>query len=272
GSFSNHPIQNPPSGLYFLRMHPQHVNGPVKLIAAWGANEQGILQNNIAQTGISGEHTDILLTTLFVPENTQGLMLQTSLDAGVFLELINVNGEFIWAGDTSDISSIPNPQPGLYFVRISLAFDATSFDVTAIWGANDQGILQNGVPLSLMIADVNDAVLLSLHIPEDTDSFMLQASMHPYVHLDLVDPNGHPVSNNWHENSHRIENPIAGLYFIRIRSFESTDSLKITAIWHMENEGSLQNGTPASGFGGKRHDVLLSSVHVPEGAQYLMLQ
>src|SRR5690606_21899809 len=173
------------------------------LTAAWAANQQGTLQNGVLLTGLSGNQDDALLASIYIPENTHGLMVQTSDVPGVYPELLDAYGNVVsYYGNVID-----NPAPGVYFVRTRLFEDNVEFALTAAWAANQQGTLQNGVLLTGLSGNQDDALLASIYIPENTHGLMVQTSDVPGVYPELLDANGNPVS--YYGNV--IDNPIPGV-------------------------------------------------------------
>src|SRR5690606_40259283 len=77
-SYYGNVIDNPIPGVYYVRTRVFEDNVEFGLAAAWATNGQGTLQNGVLLAGLSGNQNDVLLASIYIPENTHGLMVQTS--------------------------------------------------------------------------------------------------------------------------------------------------------------------------------------------------
>ncbi|MEZ5510409.1 MAG: hypothetical protein R3F47_11000 [Gammaproteobacteria bacterium] len=241
----------PAPGRYYVRMLFAERVTDFSFVAVWAGENGGQLKNGVTVHDLRGDRDEALLTSMYIPENTHGLMVQASDMPGVYPELLDAYGNVVsYYGNVID-----NPAPGVYFVRTRLFEDNVEFALTAAWAANQQGTLQNGVLLTGLSGNQDDALLASIYIPENTHGLMVQTSDVPGVYPELLDANGNPVS--YYGNV--IDNPIPGVYYVRTRVFEDNVEFALTAAWATNGQGTLQNGVLLAGLSGNQDDALLAS-------------
>ena len=229
----NQPARNLPGGLYFVRMRLMEDVASFKLSAAWGSDTQGALQNGIPLTGLSGNREDVLLTSVFLPRGDfiNIMMLQTGLAAPVYLELINEWGDNVWSGDGRHNQPARNLPGGLYFVRMHLMEEVASFKLSAAWGSDTQGALQNGIPLTGLSGNRDDALLTSVFLPPETHGLTLQITPGANVILELYNAYGEQLWSGQDTQNMPIFIPQAGLYFIRMQLLSDDTAFSLTASW-----------------------------------------
>ncbi len=227
--FDDRTFQIPQAGLYFVRIFLFEDNAPFKLTAAWGSNSEGLLQNGVPLALPGGAEFDTLLASVYLPAGTQALMLQTGMESRVFLEVIDQYGNDLGGAEGFDDRTFQIPHEGLYFVRIFLFEGNAPFKLTAAWGANGQGQLQNGVPLAFPGGVEFDTLLTSIYVPEGTLSLTLQTSNAAMLQLELIDETGHLVWGGSAEQNESIQIPHPGLYFVRMLLWGAVGEFSVTA-------------------------------------------
>ena len=126
-------LANPLSGLYFVRIYFEESAENVGLSASWGGANAAVLKNGESITGLSGGQHQMLMHSLYIPENTEGLAIQGySNTSRLGLELVDVNGQFV-PGCEYERCFLVNPVPGLYFVRTYFDESAENVTLTANW-------------------------------------------------------------------------------------------------------------------------------------------
>src|SRR5690606_40737081 len=91
-SYYGNVIDNPIPGVYYIRTRQFEDYVEFGPAAAWATNGQGTLQNGVLFAGLSGNQDDVLLASIYIPENTHGLMVQASDVPGVYPELLDAYG------------------------------------------------------------------------------------------------------------------------------------------------------------------------------------
>ncbi|MEZ5510408.1 MAG: hypothetical protein R3F47_10995 [Gammaproteobacteria bacterium] len=140
-------------------------------------------------TGLPGNQNDVLLASIYIPENTHSLMVQASEVPGVYPELLDAYGNPVsYYGNVID-----HPVPGVYYVRTRVFEDNTEFALTAAWASNQQGTLQNGIALTGLSGNEFDTLVSTLYLTEPTENLSLQTTAPGQVFLRLLDENGYEI-------------------------------------------------------------------------------
>ncbi|NPU93821.1 MAG: hypothetical protein HPY82_18050 [Gammaproteobacteria bacterium] len=224
-------LNAPEPGLHYIRIVYEDDVSDLSVTAVWGGENESLLKNGVPLTFPGGVEQDTLLASVYLPEGTHALMLQTGMDADVFLEVIDQYGNVRGGADGRDNQTFQNLQPGLYFVRMYLYQDTAPFKLNAAWGSNNQGLLQNGVPLAFPGGVEQDTLLASVYIPEGTQALMLQTNLAPMIQLEMIDTHGNLVWNGSGEQNEPIQIPYPGLYFVRMLLLGDTGAFSMTATW-----------------------------------------
>ena len=269
-------LSMPAPGLHYIQLHYVDNVSAMSVTAIWGGQNQSFLQNGVQQKGLSGNARDILLTSVYIPDDNTTLALQTSSGAQVTLNLIDANGNSVWTNAGNGYGRTvfaQNLQSGLYFIQMVPQADNVFFSLTAAWGGNGKGVLHNGVPLTGLSGSENDILLTSIYIPGDNATMMLRVTEGVDVSLQLLDVNGNSVWNGGGSSyaATPIPNLPAGVYFVQMAVNYGNVAFSLTGAWGGNANGILQNGVPLAELSGNQNDVRLASIYIPNDFTTLML-
>ncbi len=251
-------------GLYFVQVHLFEDIANFNVSTAWGGAYGGTLENG-GTISLSGVGEQYLLQSIYVPANTTGLMLSAGSASVEFLLLDHTGGYVIGCGGFG--CAAPDLAEGLYFVQIHLFEDIANFNVSAIWGGENGGTLENGGSISL--SGVSEQILLqSIYVPANTTGLMLSAGS-ASVDFTLFDHTGGYVIGCGGFDC-ALPYLAEGLYFVQIHLFEDIASFNVSTAWGGTYGGTLENGKSIS-LSGVDEQVLLQSLYVPANTTGLML-
>ncbi len=120
------------------------------------------------------------------------------------------------------------PAKGLYYLRAYVS-EVSSFQLTAAWGGEAGGTLQNGQLSELLTAVEDQAILQSLYIPENTASLYVQGNYSNGI-LEILDESGNVVEGCSPDAGCSLLTPTKGLYYIRAYVDEDVD-FTVIATW-----------------------------------------
>ncbi len=224
---SNCFLTQPDSGLYYVHgfFNSSVVNA--KLTAIWGGVVASSLNNGELSELLTAVEDQAILQSLYIPENTASLYVQGNYSNGI-LEILDESGNVVEGCGGNYGCYLLAPAKGLYYLRAYVS-EVSSFQLTAAWGGEAGGTLQNGQLSELLTAVEDQAILQSLYIPENTASLYVQGNYSNGI-LEILDESGNVVEGCSPDAGCSLLTPTKGLYYIRAYVDEDVD-FTVIATW-----------------------------------------
>lgn len=268
-------VQNPDAGVHFIRTRLFSDAVDAGVVASWGSATTTTLANGESILGVSGKQGELLVRSFYLPENTSGLMIHSSSASGWplgELAIINSQGQRVSNCGTGDCF-VQSPDSGVYFVQQTFIADGVDLNLVAAWGGENNTGLKNGVPLAGLSGVAGETLVTSVHIPENTSAFVLQATTdyQARINMEIVDAYG-SMHSSCSQRECFLAQPEPGFYFVRIHLESDVTDISLVASWGGVSTAALGNGIPVSGLSGGAGQYVIQSVYIPEGSEGFMFQ